>query len=204
MRPVITSPRYPSCDDSEFTRRGVGYELHRVRIRSLLDPVLPCTGLGEKGLKLRLYCVHIGAMPQKEYSKSDLRIHEYLTIHVEGIARRLQKAMQNGLKINPAAMFWPRHPVIGDDGRRIEGVVAMDLPPGDPHKHLVAGVERTAAYAILLITPLEDGGAKLVMESPVGTETWVLRKQRRGDTFLVLDPVRTTGRDKLGVVWEQD
>lgn len=132
-------------------------------------------------------------------------IHDYLVTHVDGLMLKFRKAIHQGLRPNPALMFWPKENVKADDGTTIKRVVAMDLDEEDTKNVLVpmrAGAERTRAYALLFIDPQQEQ-VKAVLETPHGTETWIMKKEYHGDVFVLKDPVRESNVDGFGVFWTQ-
>lgn len=139
---------------------------------------------------------------KEEYSNTAPTIHDYLVLHTDNLMRRLRDAIHKGLNPNPVAMFWPRAPVRGDDGSTISRLVGMDLAEEDLKDVKVplrVGVDRTNAYAVLLIVPSEEC-VKGVLETPAGTMTWTMRKQRRGDSTFIQEPVRHEDVDVLGLI----
>jgi len=141
----------------------------------------------------------------KEYINSGLYIHDYLVTYIDGMLLRLRDAIHKGLRVNPVVMFWPRTAIKDDAGKRVDRVVMMDMTEEmmrDKLTHIRGGIERTGAYGFLLLTP-EEEEVKAVLETPNGTETWHLKKERHGDITVLKEPVKVHNQDSFGVLWTQ-
>lgn len=141
----------------------------------------------------------------KEYINSGLILHDYLVTYVDGFMRRMRRALNNGTRANPVLIFWPKKAVRADDGTMIKRMVAMDLDEVEVlnvKKHLEEMVKRTDAYAALFVDT-RGGEVRAVLESPHGSATWTMRRERHGDLTVLTEPVQADNVDWLGVIGTQ-
>lgn len=127
---------------------------------------------------------------QREYSENTKTLHDYLKQYVSALLLRMREELLKGMPVNPMLLLWPKRPVLGDDGSYIEKMVAMDLKEHDVQnlRDTVAGaILRTNALGYLLVTPIEKG-ILASLETPFGTDGWLIQKQRRGDITFWKEP----------------
>jgi hypothetical protein len=136
----------------------------------------------------------------KDYLTSERFIHDSLVSFVDELAGRLRGLSQKGEKLRPLLLFWVNEKIKGDDGGTINDKVVMEFDDIDEvRQHMLYGVERTKAYAVLFFQPNEDN-LRLDLETPHGAETWQMKRQRRGDSYFIGAPVRSSGASIFGVI----
>lgn len=136
---------------------------------------------------------------QQRYLTSERFIHDDLVKMCESLVHTACAVWDN--KQNPDRVFlWPSETLTTDDGVAIEGVVLAPIPSGDRKAGLRKLVERTKAYGLLLVEKTPHA-LIATFESPHGACCWTLKVEQHGDIDRLGDPVVTTDKDYLGVLW---
>ena len=141
----------------------------------------------------------------RDYLKSDKFIHDNLVLQVDQLIGKLRKIANEKKTIDPLLLFWPAENISADDGTTITHLIMMPLSSSQEEKYkeyLTAGAKRAKAFAVAYLSS-NNSEIKLIMETPAGTETWLMKKQIRGEITFVKAPVRKSDVDVLGVIEKQ-
>jgi len=131
----------------------------------------------------------------------DAIVHEHLLELVESAVAELRDLMNARQRTTAVALYWPRRAVTSDDGKRINGAIAMDVRVGrnDYKKVLVGGAKKTDAFGVLFVRE-EGDGVTYTLETPIEVVAWTSEKQRRGDLNFLKEPTRVDCPTALGVI----
>lgn len=136
----------------------------------------------------------------RDYITSERLIHDSIVAFVDDFALQLRQLAQRGEALKPLLLFWVDGEVRGDDGSFITDKVVMELEDTkDVEEHMRQGAKKIGAYALLFFRP-DAGELRLELETPHGAETWVMEKQRRGDTYLICPPERKSSSKIFGII----
>lgn len=90
--------------------------------------------------------------------------------------------------VNNFALSWVSEPILGEDGSVLTDVVSVDLPSAvnrEELKELVVATKSTA----MLVGRLHANGYSLLLETPWGSCSWSLLKERKGDLTTLSTPL---------------
>lgn len=133
-------------------------------------------------------------------------IHEQITEYVHGFVRDIRARYHLGEVLEPLLVAWPRTPTKDNAGSWITHAAIMELKEEDMSRLPVVMLkvaERVGAYALLLfsVTPEE---LKVVLETPSGTETWRMERQKRGDVFFLKEAKKSSDEKGFDILWRRD
>jgi len=132
---------------------------------------------------------------------SDQAINEELLRVCDLLVDQLRRTTHTGVEL-AFAMTWVGSEVTDDRGVPINDRVFLQLPNNrEAWDDLLSQlVSKTQAFALLLIDRHVEG-LKVLYESPMGTRTWRLKKERHGDLEVLSRPVVTDNVETTGLLW---
>jgi hypothetical protein len=149
---------------------------------------LPCSGVG-----------HDGSVSLMQFTESN--IHAGLVKKCDGIVEDLRKAWAG--ESDSTAIVWPGEDVLDDKGNPIADTVLLELP--DDRKTwrnlLDQLVTRTSAFGLLVVDRRDDM-LKVIFESPKGSRSWTLKKERHGDVSVLNSPTVLDDVESAGLLWK--
>lgn len=141
-------------------------------------------------------------MSVQDYIVSERFIHDDLIRKSQQAVNKLYEIWKAEGHIEASLLTWPSEPIIDDEGKKVEGVCALELPEDREERHTAirSMVKRTKAYGLLLI---ETVGAEVraILETPHGTKCWIMPIQKSGDVKILGEPTITTNRENVGLLW---
>jgi len=137
-----------------------------------------------------------------DYIVSERFIHDDLLQRAQAAVNHVYEIWKNEGKIDPSLLTWPAEPIPGDDGKKIDGVCCLSLPAQEPERPSAIRkmVERTKAYALLLVEQLEEE-VRVILETPLGTRCWHLPIHRSGDVNILGGSTFTDNQENVGLLW---
>lgn len=144
--------------------------------------------------------VQSASVPDLAYLTSERFIHDGLLHTAQKIVNSVKSRWEQGEKIEAYAIAWPGEKVPTEEGQMIDGPVLMAVPLERRELALRALVDRTKAFALLLVEQKGDCLAAL-FESAHGTRSWTLPIRRHGDRWALEDQKTRDDTDRLGLLW---
>jgi hypothetical protein len=139
----------------------------------------------------------------KDYSlASEEFIWKDLQVRGE-LALRLVRDLWNKDHAVPRMVIaWPGEEVKANDGKPVDLVTLAVPPEVTTHKALRDMLERTHAYALLLVEQTKDA-VELTLESAHGAYHWSLPIRRHGDVPVLEMARATKNTQSLGLLWRR-
>jgi hypothetical protein len=135
----------------------------------------------------------------KEYT-DEAFIWRDLRLRGEKLLDDLRAHWRKTQSLPRAAFAWPAETIHDDGGRPVRDLVTFLLPDGDPHRALTQLVQRTKAYAVLVVEPGPDS-VRVLLESKHGTVLWSLAIRRMGDLQILSSPKAEDDVQGFGLLW---
>lgn len=137
-----------------------------------------------------------------DYYTSERFIHDDLVNKAQHTVDFLFTLWRKEGKIAPVLLTWPAEPIKDDSGNSIDDLCGMELPTGDGAKRdaILHMVERTKAYALLLVEPFVEQ-LKVILETPHGTKAWSIPIHWSGDVKVLGTPKVTIDQEFVGLLW---
>ena len=137
---------------------------------------------------------------QHKYIVSERFIHDGLLDVAQKVVDKACELWESQ-KLTAHAMTWPSSVVKGDDGILLDRAIIMQMPKREEWKKaLVALVDRTQAYGLLLLEPKEKE-ISVKFESPHGSRTWSIPIERHGDRNCLGDQRVKDDVECIGLLW---
>ena len=101
----------------------------------------------------------------------------------EAIANQAKKRWNSSTGIHPIILAWPSETITADDGKEIDGIVALSVPNHvTVRRALFDLAQRTYPIAVVVVQVV-DNFLTVILESHYGTRSWKFRIERRGDVL---------------------
>lgn len=127
-------------------------------------------------------------------------IHQDLAEEVSWGLTALYEIWKEEGKIDPFLIVWPSETLL-INGEEVEDGVAFDVPNEGRDAFIIAAVEKTKAWALMLCEQ-RDQAVVVIFESPLGAKSWVIPIVQIGGTRSLGDPDVRENTDYVGAVFK--
>lgn len=138
-----------------------------------------------------------------DYIASGRFIHDGLVREAKAGQKAIVSWWKERREVPPSVVFWPREPVLCDDGGVVEGMFSMNLPrdPSGWKGIIKKAAERTKAYGFLL-TCQHEQEVRSIYEDELGTVSWHYAIIEHGPDKVLEDPVVQENVHYIGLLWK--
>jgi len=140
-------------------------------------------------------------MADLEYITSERFIHDDICREAKAGIKTLYKSWAKDGCIYSFIMVWPSER-IRVRGKSTEHAVHFVLPKEREYwsKYLIRLVQKTAAYALLLVEQRKQA-VVVIVESNHGSKSWHIPIENHGDTLSLGKPEERVDTDAVGLLW---
>lgn len=138
-----------------------------------------------------------------DYITSGRFIHDSLVREAKAGQRAVVNWWREHGEVPPSVIFWPKGPVLCDDGEVVEGTFSLDLPrdPSGWKDIIRRTAERTRACGLML-TCQHGEEVRSIYEDEHGTMSWHYAIVAHGPDRVLGDPVVLENAHYVGLLWK--
>jgi hypothetical protein len=140
-------------------------------------------------------------MSDPTYFSSERFIFDDLAKRAERMVEEVRAQWREKQRITNCCITWPAEVLKDDAGREIQDAVYCVLPPGEEQEALRRMVERTKAYALVLIEQKKDE-LRVLFESHHGARAWLIPLELHGDVRVPGATRVTENAECVGLLWK--
>ena len=138
----------------------------------------------------------------REYIASERFIHDGLLKQAEAAVHVVYEIWKKERAIAPTLFTWPAERIRTDNGEPHEGICLLELPEAYEKRSvaMLAMVERTKAYALLLIEQ-RHADVQVIFETRHGARCWSIPLVAHGDVVILERAHVQDDVGHVGLLW---